>query len=200
MDLRNLISPRLDLPRLSKDLDEIGHWGRVWSVQQWTRSDMATLWEATKGFRPVDLNDFVPSSISPLVEVVHDGKNSLAAATTFQKRFCRPTSPSLPGLGESLVGYNFQSFSAVTGPGYYVAHRSAEPGEVDIDYTVLPKEKPDAWPPIVRNDSLIGRFVYHDMVDVVRGISSHVTIGRSKKKDWLDVWFVLVREDPAPSS
>jgi hypothetical protein len=200
MDLRNLINPHLDLPRLSKDLDEIGHFARVWSVHQWTRGDMAVLWEATKGFRAIGLNDFVPSSISPLIEVIHDGKNSLPTASTFQKRFCRPTEKDLPNVGESLVGYNRQTFSPVTGPGYYIAHASAGAGEVDIDYTMVPKEKPEAWPPIAPNDSLIGRFVYYGMVDVVRGISSHVTIGRSKKNEWLDVWFVLVREDQVPSS
>jgi hypothetical protein len=31
----------------------------------------------------------------------------------------------------------------------------------------------------------------------MRGLSSHVTIGRAKRKGrWLDNWFVLVREDP----
>jgi hypothetical protein len=200
MDLRNLICTHLDLPRLSKDLDEIGHDARVWSVQQWRRADMAVLWEAARGFRALELNDLVPSSTSPLVEVIHDGKNSLPAFTIFQKRFCRPTAKS-PSVGDSLVGYNLQAFSPVTGPGYYVAHNSAEAGEVDIDYTVLPKEKPDGWPPIVSNDARLGRFVYAGMVDVVRGISSHVTIGRSKNtRDWLDVWFVLVREDPPTPS
>jgi hypothetical protein len=33
----------------------------------------------------------------------------------------------------------------------------------------------------------------------MRGISSHVTIGRARKKQgWMDAWFVLVREDPQP--
>jgi hypothetical protein len=193
MDLRNLIDSHLDLPRLSRDLDEIGHFARVWSVHQWSRNDMARLWEAAKGFRAIDLTDFVPSSTPPMVQVIHDGKNTLPAFTIFQKRFCRPSDPSLE---ESLVGYNYQSFSFVTGPGYYVAHPSAEAGEVDMDHTMLPAEKPDDWPPISPNDRALSRFVYYGLVDVVRGLSSHVTIGRVKKKDWLDSWFVLVREDP----
>jgi hypothetical protein len=96
-----------------------------------------------------------------------------------------------------LLGYNFQSLSPITGPGYYVAHPSAEAGEVDIDYTMVPKERPSSWPDILPNSSRFGRFVYYGMVDVMRGISSHVSIGRAKKKDgWMDAWFVLVREDP----
>jgi hypothetical protein len=196
MQLRNLIDNHLDLPRLSKDLDEIGHFARVWSVNQWTGADMARVWEAAKGFRAIDLNDFVPPSTAPLVQVVHEGKNSLPAFTIFQKRFCRPAASA----ADCLVGYNHQAFSAVTGPGYYVAHPSVEAGEVEIDYTMVPKEKPDDWPPIIGNDARLGRFVYQGLVDVVRGISSHVTIGRVKKGNWLDSWFVLVREDaPAPS-
>jgi hypothetical protein len=198
MDLRNLIDDsHFDLARLSKDLDEIGHFARVWSVRQWTRADMARLWEAAKGFRSIRLNDLVPSSVPPLVEVIHDGKNSQPAFKIFQKRFCRPADPA---LGESLVGYNHQSFSFFTGPGYYVARPSAEVGEVNIDYRLLPKEKPEDWPPILRNDARLGRFTYYGIVDVMRGLSSHVCIGRLKKRTWLDAWFVLVREDPAPPS
>jgi hypothetical protein len=33
----------------------------------------------------------------------------------------------------------------------------------------------------------------------MRGISSHVTIGRAKRKrGWMDAWFILVREDAKP--
>ena len=53
------------------------------------------------------------------------------------------------------------------------------------------------WPEIVPNSVKLGRFVYAGMIDVMRGISSHVSIGRARKKHgWMDAWFVLVREDP----
>jgi hypothetical protein len=198
MELKNLIETHLDLPRLTKDLDELGTSGRVWATRQWTKANMATLWEATKGYRPVTLDDFVPSSIGPLVEVIHHGKNSLPTATIFQKRFCRPKDPEAK---EQLIGFNFQSLSALTGPGYYVSHPSTESGEVDIDYTMQPKEKPDAWPEIIPNSARFGRFVYYGTVDVMRGISTHVSIGRARRKDgWMDNWFILVREDPTPAS
>jgi hypothetical protein len=197
MDLRNLIETRLDLPRLSRDLDEIGHAARVWSVRQWTPSDMATLWDAARGFRPVALDDFVPPSIPPLVQVIHEGKNSLPAHTHFQKRFCRPSDPA---AGDALLGYNYQTLSPLTGPGYYVAHPSTEAGEVDIDYTLLPREKPAEWPDIVPNEARLGRFVYSGMIDVMRGLSPNVSIGRAKRNGrWMDNWFVLVRLDPSAS-
>jgi hypothetical protein len=204
MDLRNLIGTHVDLARLSKDLDEIGHPARLWSVRQWTRADLATVFEAAKGFRPISLDDFVPPSIPPLVEVIHDGKNSLPAHTHFQKRFCRPSQPkkAAGARAATLFGYNHQSLSPITGPGYYVAHPATELGEVDIDYTMLPNEKPESWPDLVPNRARLGRFVYFGMIDVMRGLSLHASIGRAKKKGrWMDNWFVLVREDlrAAPS-
>jgi hypothetical protein len=198
MELRNLIETHLDLPRLSKDLDELGHPGRLWSVRQWSRANMSVLWEATKGFRPVALDDFVPASVGPLVEVIHEGKNSLGAFSHFQKRFCRPGNSS---GSEALAGYNHQSMSALTGPGYYVARPSTDPGEVDIDYTMLPTERVASWPPIAPSSDRLGRFVFSGMIDVMRGLSSHVTIGRARKGGaWKDAWFVLVREDREPAS
>lgn len=209
MQLQNLIETHLDVARLAKDLDELGHAGRIWSVRQWTPSNMAILYEGVKGFRPVDLDFYVPPTVPPLVQVIHHGKNSLPAATLFQKRFSRPpprvAAAPADGAAEApaekpqdyLVGYNFQTLSPLTGPGYYVAHAASDPGEIDIDYTMLPKEKPEPWPPIVPSSARLGRFIYHGMVDVMRGISSHVSIGRARKKSgWMDAWFVLVREDP----
>jgi hypothetical protein len=198
MELRNLIEMRLDLPRLAKDLDELGHPARVWAVRQWGRPVQAKLWEAVQGFRPVTLDDYVPPDVAPHVEVIHHGTNTLPAYNHFQKRFAKPSDPESHG---KLVGFNFQSLSGITGPGYYVAHPATDRGEVDIDYTMVPKEKLDAWPPIVPSSRGLGRFVYGGMVDVMRGVSSHVSIGRArKKKGWVDAWFVLVREDPRPDA
>jgi hypothetical protein len=198
MDLRNLVETHLDLPRLSKDLGEIGHGARLWSVRQWTRRDMATLWEAAKNFRPVHLDDFVPPSIPPLVEVIHDGKSSLAVPSQFEKRFCRPSSPAATA---TLIGHCDQSLSLLTGPGYFVAHASAERGEVDVDYTIVPTEKPPQWPEISPSQGGLGRFLFRGVVDVLRGLAPAVSIGRAKRKGrWLDAWFVLVREDPSRAS
>jgi hypothetical protein len=192
MELRNLIDTHLDLPRLGKVLDEVGHEARLWSIYQWTRRDMATVWEAAKGLRSVTLDDYVPPSVGPLVEVIHHGKNSLPAHNFFQKRFCKPKDGS-----DQLAGYNEQTWAAITGPGYFVAHPSSEAGEVDIDYTMVPREKAASWPIILPNSARFGRFVYYGMIDVMHGISSHVSIGRARKKHgWMDAWFVLVREDP----
>src|ERR1017187_9300711 len=124
---------------------------------------MAKLWEATKGAHPLTLDDFVPRSFDALTEVIHHGKNSLPTHNFFQKRFCKPKDPETKDM---LVGFNHQSWAAVTGPGYFVARPSTDAGDVDIDYTMVPKEKPEAWPPIQPNSARLGRFVYDGMIDV----------------------------------
>jgi hypothetical protein len=193
MNLRNLIEPHLDLSRLSKDIDEIGHSARVWSVRQWTRSNMEILWEAAKGFRAVTLDDFVPIGVPPLVQVVHEGNGSRPAHRHFRKCFCRPSRDD----EDALLGYTDRSLIALTGPGYCVAHPSAEIGEVDIDHAMVPGEKPDDWPDIVPNDGGLGRFIYDSEIDVMRGLSGHVSIGRGRTNGrFVDHWFVLVRQDP----
>ncbi|HXX65551.1 MAG TPA: hypothetical protein VEK07_00100 [Polyangiaceae bacterium] len=196
MDLKNLIEAHLNLARLSAGLDDLGHFGRLWSVRQWTGRHMALLWEALQNFRPTTLDDFVPPSVGPLVEVIHYGKNSLPVATRFEKRFCRPR---YTAGDEVLVGFNAQPFSALTGPGYFVAHPAMGAGaaaEVAIDYTIRATERASSWPPIQPSSRYLGRFVYGGAIDVVRGLSRHVTIGRVRMNSgWKDTWFVLVRQD-----
>jgi hypothetical protein len=198
MELKNLIDNHLDLERLSKDLDELGHTGRVWAIKTWGKDTQAKLYEAAKGFRKLTLDDFVPPATSPLTQVIHHGRNSLKMHNFFEKRFCRPANPESKDV---LWGYNHQSLSMFSGPGYFVTHPASEEGEIDIDYTMLPKEKPEAWPPIVAHRMPFGKLAFDGMVDVMRGVSSHVTIGRARKlRGYIDTWFVLVREDPAAAA
>jgi hypothetical protein len=77
-----------------------------------------------------------------------------------------------------------------------VAKASAEGGEVDFDYTASPSETLESWGPVRSNEGGISRLVYFGITDVMRGISSHVTVGRLKRgARFVDNWFVLVRED-----
>ena len=196
MDLSVLFDP-LDLPRLVKVLDELGHLGRVATIREWDRDVMAKLYEAVKGFHKVTIDDYVPASASPLSEVIHHGKNSLPLFTHFQKRFCKPATETAPK--PLLYGYNHHPMTPFTGPGYYVAYDEGD--EVYIDYTQIPPAKVESWPPIAPNEAKLGRFVYAGMIDIMRGISSHVSIGRAKKKgEMMDAWFVLCRQDPASAS
>jgi hypothetical protein len=193
MELRNLIDTHLDLARLSRDLDEVGHFARVWSTSQWSREDQAKVFEAAKDFRPLSLDDFVPPSVAARTEVTHIGKNTLGAFTHFEKHLFKPARDDAKDV---LVGRNFQSTSTFTGPGFFVARPGTEAGEVEFDYAATPAETLDSWGAIRPNAGGISALVYGDMFDVMRGVSSHVTIGRLKKKGRLvDNWFVLVRQD-----
>jgi hypothetical protein len=203
MDLTVLLEPKIDLAHIARVLDELGHSGRLDTIRAWERADQARLYEAAKGFRAIDLSHFVPKSVGPKTEVIHHGKNSLPAFTHFQKRFCRPAKD---GEVTELYGYNHQDLQMWTGPGYFVTHLSETQGEVDIDYTQSPAglattdggppSEPEGWPEVLPNSARLGRFVYYGMVDVMRGISSHVSIGRARRgKKWMDAWFVLCRED-----
>ncbi len=198
MDLTVLIQPSVDLPRLTRVLDELGHSGRLATVRGWDGRTLARLYEAAKGHHALTTEHFVPAAIGPLTEVIHHGKNSLPAFSHFQKRFARPDAAESPP--KELWGFNRQSNEAFTGPGYFVVHTEWDagqvPGEVAIDYRRLPPGKVPSWPEIVPNSARLGRFVYAGMVDVMRGISNHVSIGRAwKQGKYMDAWFALVRED-----
>jgi hypothetical protein len=199
MDLNTFIEDKVDLPRLAQLLNEIGHKGRLWAIKRWTPALQAKLFEAAKGFKPIDLGHFVPPAVGPLVEVIHHGRNTLPAFTDFQKRFCRTSADS--GV---LYGYNHTGFITTNfaGPGYFVARPGETEGEVAIDYTLVPKERVESWPPIESNDTGFPgkRIVYGGMVDYLRGISDHVSIGRAfRGGQWADAWFALVREDKPAS-
>ncbi len=195
MNVNVLLEPKLDLPRLVEVLDTLGHLGRLDTVRGWNKSTQSRLFEAVKGFRPITLEHFVPSATEPLAEVIHHGKNTLPAWTHFQKRFAKPKDAE--AHKDQLWGYNHQDLSPLTGPGYFTTVPGAAEGEVDIDYRKIPPEKPDAWPAIAPNGGIVPGLVYGGMVDVMRGISTHVSIGRAMKKGkWMNAWFVLCREDP----
>jgi hypothetical protein len=207
VDLKVLIEPKLELARLSQVLDELGHEGRLHAVRLWTPHVLATLYEALAGYRPLTLDGFVPSATPPRTEVIHHGKNSLPAASHFQKRFFRPA-PVEPEPGQQeghgkLFGYNEQTFRPFTGPGYFETHADAATGEVVFDYRVLPPadpaKLPAGWPPVVSNTGRLGFLVYAGMVDRCRALADHVVVGKAFKRGRpMRAWFALVREDRAP--
>ncbi len=195
MDVSVLLEPTIDLKRLAEVLDGLGHEGRVHTTRTWDGKRQASIFEAAKGHLPVTLDFLVPPSIGPLVEVIHEGKNTLPAFTHFQKRFVK-----LEGDVAPIGGYNHQTMSAVTGPGYFVVDLGTgeHEGELAIDYTRVPKTKPASWPAIKSNEGGFGALVYGGMIDYLRAISTHVSIGRAfKKGKAMDAWFALVRKDVA---
>lgn len=192
MDVSVLLEPTIDLPRLGEVLDGLGHAGRVHTVRSWTKKRQSALFEAANGHMPLDLDFSVPSSVGAMVEVIHEAQNTLPTSSHFQKRFCKLEADVAP-----IGGYNHQTLGPVTGPGYFVVTQGEgeHEGELAIDYTRVPKAKPASWPAIKGNGGGLGALVYGGMVDYLRGLSTHVSIGRAYKGTPMDAWFALVRKD-----
>ncbi len=154
------------------------------------------LWDACEG-RGATLDAFVTTGTGTNVAVINAGKNSLPVFTHFEKRFFRPSDRE-----DVLYGYNEGATRPLIGPGYFVAHYFEERGEVGIDYLNVPPREavlPTGWPEVKPNEKGIQRFVYAGMIDFMRRVSEHVTVGRATKggKD-LPHTFLLCRCDPQP--
>jgi len=190
--LRSGIPKPLEIARF---LDGLAGRDRVAAVRGLGRSEQRRLYEAVRGFAPLRLEHLVPPGTPDLVPVRHHGRNTLPLFTLVEKRFARPRGEEAASPTE-LHGYNFQSLSPLTGPGYFVARADASGTEVLIDYREVPTQAPPDWPPIRGNDRGLGRLVYGGMVDTLRRVSEHVSIGSAARggKD-LGSWFVLCRED-----
>ena len=194
-ELRALIAEARVEPRaIANLLDGLAHGERVAAVRSLGRSAQRALYDAVDGFLPLQLADLVLESTDDFVPVRHYGRNTLPAFTYFEKRFCRPRGEDLvkPSV---LYGFNFQQLAWLTGPGYFVAREDPKRPEVQVDYTEVPPECPDQWPEIRSNEIGLTRFVYGFMVDTLRRVSEHVTIGSAARNGReLGSWFVLCRE------
>ena len=114
------------------------------------------------------------------------GKNSLPVFTHFEKRFARHADGT-------VIGFNFQTMAAFTGPGYFSCRvDDIKPRELLIDYTMVPASGPTEWPAIKPNERGLSRFVYAGMYDYCRKVSDEVVIGAATKKGkMLGAYFVL---------
>ncbi|MEN8159970.1 MAG: hypothetical protein ABFS41_07860, partial [Myxococcota bacterium] len=185
----------IQMKELAALLDGLSHEARVAWVRSVGRRDQRRLYEAAAGFLPLALADLVPPGCADEATVRHFGRNTLPAFTWFEKRFARPAGEA-PRAPSVLHGFNFQTMSWLTGPGYYVARADPERPEVLIDYREVPSTAPPGWPPLRRNEVGLSRFVYGNMVDRLRRVSEHVTIGSAARNGRdLGSWFLLTRED-----
>jgi hypothetical protein len=108
--------------------------------------------------------------------VILAGKNSLPMFTWFEKRFAR--------VGGNVIGYNHQTMSWITGPGFFTCVPAPQPErkkEVLIDYTQVPAEKLPEWPAIKSNSGGFSRLVYHNLHDFLRRVSRDVVIGEATR-------------------
>jgi hypothetical protein len=189
-DLAALIGDANTRPqRIADYLDALPEPERIDAVRSLDGAHQAKLWRLVDGFAELSLDDIVPASTPTLAPVRHYGRNSMPLFKIFEKRFYRSSE------GGQLAGANFQTMSPVTGPGYFVLEHDPKRHEVLVDYRALPRSKPSDWPQIVDNGAGISRFVYGFMVDTLRRVSKHVTIGRAARNGKpMSAWFILCRE------
>ena len=187
--LKALIGDRsISAQQLADQLDALSHDARVAALHTLSRSDQRALYDKVAGFKPIDLEFFVAKSVAPFTPVRHHGWNSLPAFRLFEKRFYRY------GSADEIAGANFQTLSPITGPGYFCCR--VDGNEVLIDYNLLPSTAPGGWPAITPNTRFPSALVYGRMIDRMRYVSRHVSIGSATRDGKaLGSWFTLCRSD-----
>jgi hypothetical protein len=179
---------------ISDLLDVLGDEERIEALVTLGKWDQHRLWRMVEGFRPIRLVDLVPAGVPALAAVRHVGRNSLPLFSRFEKRFYRFEGAD-PEAPRELGGANFQTLSPLTGPGYFTVSEDPNRPEIVIDYRRLPERAPSGWPTIEDNARGVSRLVYGFMVDTLRGVSEHVTIGSASRNGReMGTFFVLCRE------
>ena len=175
------------LAEVAAHLDALDAEGRVREIRDMPGRLQERVWQLAAEAAPFTLEDLVPPSETG--QVILAGKNSLPMFTWFEKRFTR--------LGGKVVGYNHQTMSWITGPGYFTCVPAPQPErkkEVLIDYTQVPAEKLPEWPAIKSNSGGFSRFVYHNLHDYLRRVSRDVVIGEATRLDKpMGSYFLLAR-------
>lgn len=175
--LSSLISSQASYREISSHLDGLSAEARSEEVLAITGNAIRRLYVALLDAPPVTPEEFVPPETRGTL--IYEGRNSLVAFTRFQKRFLR--------LGSgALIGYNHQTMSFVTGPGYFLVKPATGEGphgkEMFFDYTEAPPESPAGWPPFKANDRGLSKLVYGDMIDYVRRVATGVVVGKAYRK------------------
>lgn len=104
--------------------------------------------------------------------VIHQGMNSMAMFRAFQKRMVLHDG--------QIKGHNHQPWAWLIGAGTFIVEPSPEvEGELHFDYIRLPDSGFPEFPPPKDNTAGLSRFAYGNMIDIVRRVSQHVTIGKA---------------------
>ena len=171
------------LSPITEALNSVSHDERVNWMRGLGKRELKALYELAAG-QHLPLAHFCDDSGTI---VRHQGQNSLPVFSTFEKRFCTQET--------TTQGYNHNGalVSWVSGPGHFIAEQDGD--EVLFDYTRLPSSVPEEFPALASNDSGTAKLVFGGMIDRVRRVSTHCTIGtafRNGKPE--NAWFMLIRE------
>lgn len=175
--LAQILERRASRQDIEAHLDALPIRERLEQVLAITGRDVGRLYDAVAGAPPLALEDITPRAEKGTV--ILEGRNSLPILVSrFQKRFA--------WVGDVLVGYNHQTFTPVTGPGYFVVKppsgEGAHPTELYFDYTVSPPAEPPGWPAYKPNGRGLSRLVYAGMIDYCRRVATGVLVGKAYKK------------------
>ena len=175
--LQELLRARASAKDIERHLDALSPAARLQEVLAITGKGVKHLYNAVADAPSVTLEEIVPANAGTAT-VIFEGRNSLPLFTRFQKRFAR--------VGDgTIVGYNHQTMSFVTGPGYFVVRAPDGEGEhgkeLLFDYTGSPPSEPSGWPAFRANDRGLSRAVYMNMKDYVRRVARGVIVGKAYK-------------------
>jgi hypothetical protein len=181
----------INIEAVSAHLDALDHDVRVQEIYAIGGGQQKRLFAAAEGQPKLGLDYFVPADKPAKTFVRHYGKNSLPAFSRFEKRFARPEEKP-----DQMWGFNFGPAMGLVGPGHFVLRDGSERHpEMHVDYYSLPEESFEGAPPLKENTAGISTLVYGNMIDVLRRVSEHVTIGRAiKKGKETGNYFLLCRE------
>jgi hypothetical protein len=185
-NLQGLLDDRASAKDIETFLDAMSPADRVQEVLSITGRGVKRLYDAVAGSAPLSLDDFAKTG----EPVIFEGRNSLPMFTRFQKRFSRQ--------GDEVVGYNHQTMSFVTGPGFFVVKPPSGEGEhgdeLYFDYTAKPGVIPTGWPEFKANERGLSRAVYMNMIDYVRRVARGIVVGKAYKLGVEQkAWFSLSR-------
>ena len=175
--LHRLVENGASQRAIKAHLDGLAPYSRLQEVLGVTGSLVGKLYDAVAGAPALTPLDLVPPGETGVV--ILEGRNSLPAFTRFQKRFAR--------VDGKVIGYNHQTMSFATGPGYFVVQPptpgESHPDELFFDYTVDPPHTghPAGWPPFVSNSNGLSRLVYMHMKDFCRHVAEGVLVGKAYK-------------------
>ncbi|WP_156338116.1 hypothetical protein [Chondromyces crocatus] len=174
--LRQLLADRASAAEITRFLDALSPQARVEEALTVTGKWVGRLYDAMEGSPLSSIDDLVPPSETGVV--IYEGRNSLPLFSRFQKRFTR--------MGNAVVGYNHQTMSFVTGPGYFIVQppsgEAPAPDELYFDYTEPPPGEPAGWPAYKPNTSGLSTAVYGNMKDYMRRVAKGVVVGKAFKK------------------
>jgi len=174
--LAKLLEAQASAKEIEAFLDSLSPAQRVSEVRRITGKGVARLYAAVAEASPLTLDEIVPPGENGTR--IYEGRNSLPLFSSFQKRFTRLEDGT-------IIGYNHQSMSVFTGPGYFVVKppcgHGPHPTEPYFDYTAAPPIEPAGWPAYKPNNRGLSKAVYAGMHDFMRRVARGVMVGKAYK-------------------